>query len=73
MGNITALRRPSEPESCVIGDHVYLTLSRTQLVSVVDALHCSGELALEQRLAGILQTMPTTTSPISSTPTLSSQ
>ncbi len=61
MRNVTPLRGPSEPESCVVGDHVYLVLSHADLVDVVDALQCSGESALEQRLARLLRSMPTAT------------
>jgi hypothetical protein len=41
----------------VIGDHVYLKLGHAELVDVVDALHLSGKVALEQRLLAILRTM----------------
>ena len=61
MGNVTPLRGPSASDSCVVGDHVYLRLSHAELVHVVDALHASGSSALEQRLAGILRSMPTAT------------
>lgn len=58
VGNVTTLRRPGKPESCVVGDHVYLVLNRAQLLSVVDALHPAGDQALEQRLAEILHHLP---------------
>jgi hypothetical protein len=63
MGKVTPLRGPSEPGSCVVGDHVYLYLSRAELVDVVQALHhSSGESALEHRLAELLRSMRTATS-----------
>ena len=57
MGNVTSLRGTTDPQSCVVGDHVYLTLSHTELVNVVEALHDKGASALEQRLARILRSM----------------
>lgn len=42
----------------MVSDHAYLKLSHAELVEVVDALHHSGGLALEQRLRGILRLMP---------------
>jgi hypothetical protein len=60
MGNIRALRRPGKPEACVVGDHVYMVLTRAELVNVVEALHLAGEVALEQRLAEILHQLPPT-------------
>jgi hypothetical protein len=58
MGNITTLRRPAKPESCVVGEHVYLVLNRAELVTVVEALHLAGDQALERRLAAILHQLP---------------
>ena len=64
MGKVTPLRGPSEPESCVVGDHVYLVLSRAELVEVVQALHSTGESSLNQRLAKVLRSMRTVTTRI---------
>jgi hypothetical protein len=52
-------RRASDSEACVIGDHVYLRLSRSELGRVIQALRGAGELKLEGRLAGILNSVPT--------------
>jgi len=52
--SVTTPRRPGKRDSCVVGNHVYLVLTRAELVSVVGALHVAGDQALEQRLAEIL-------------------
>ena len=60
MGNITALKASGKPEACVVGDHVYMMLTRAELIHVVDALHLAGFVALEQRLAEILHQLSAT-------------
>jgi hypothetical protein len=61
MGKVTRLRGPSKLESCVVGDHVYLVFSHAELVDIVHALHSTGVSALEQRLAKVLLSMPSST------------